>query len=39
MHEFGGHIAYDLNILVIDLLLKVIQASFDDVTIELSGNE
>jgi len=37
-HELVDHVAHNLNILIIDFLLQIVQTSFDDVTVKLSGN-
>ena len=35
-HELVHHVAHDLNVLVIKLLLEIIETCLDDVAIELS---
>ena len=37
-HQFGDHVAHNLDILVVDLLLQVIETRLDDVTIQLLGH-
>jgi len=38
-HQFINHVTHNFDVLVIDFLLEVVQTCFDNVTIELFGNE